>query len=30
MVTGSFTRGQNGRDVALITHLHLVPRLKKE
>jgi len=28
--TGPLSRGKSGRDVALITHLHLTPRLKKE
>jgi hypothetical protein len=30
MRTGSLFRGQNGRSVALTTHSHLAPRLKKE
>ena len=30
MGTGSLSRGQSGRCLTLTTHLHIVPRLKKE
>jgi hypothetical protein len=30
MRTGSLSRGQSGLGVALTTHLHIVPRLKKK